>query len=167
MTYTKNYIAMQKLIIIPVIILLMTSCDSKQVKINPELEIKEVQLVLTDFFDALAGHDWNKLKSLTTEDMILVEHGLLWNNDSLINAMEKHWKEYDINYSFDFIKTQVNGNTAWTVYRNHGIASNQEREIHLHWIETVIFTKTNGHWKLIEAQSTREKEPEIIEKTMN
>ena len=158
---------MKKLLISSIILFLLSSCTSKQNEINLKLEKEKIHTVLTGFFQALDDHNWDKLKSLTTEDFILVEHGVLWNNDSLINAIENSWADYELNYSLDNIKTHVDGNSAWTVYRNHLIATNEEREVQFHWIETVIFTKENEQWKMIEAQSTMEKEPEIIDKTQH
>lgn len=155
---------MKKLLITTIVLLLLIACSSKQNEIDLKLEKEKIHEVLRDFFQAIDDHDWDKLKSLTTEDFILVEHGLLWNNDSLINTVEKSWADFELKYSLDNIRTHVDGNSAWTVYRNHLIAKNEEREVQIHWIETVIFTKENGKWKMIEAQSTREKEPEVIEK---
>jgi ketosteroid isomerase-like protein len=156
---------MKKSLIIPLILSSLIACETSQMETNNKHEVNEVHTILTELFQSISDHNWEKLKSLTTDDMILVEHGLLWNTDSLINAMELQWKEFDVTYSFDFIKTHVDGNTAWTVYHNHGIASNDEKEIHINWIETVIFTKLNEQWKVIEAQSTRTKDPEIIPKS--
>ena len=154
---------MKKLIITSIILILLISCGSKQGETDLEQEKEKIHHVLTEFFNSLADRDWDKYRSHTTEDMILVEHGLLWNSDSLINAMENTFGNYTIKYSFDFIKTHVDGNTAWTVYRNQGNAKSEERDMQFNWIETVIFTKKNGEWKIIEAQSTLVKEPEVIE----
>ena len=157
---------MKNLFIASAILVLFNCCssNSNQSEVNPELEKEKIHNTLTEFFDALANRDWDKYRTLTTEDMILIEHGLVWNNDSLIHAMDVVFADYEINYSFDFIKTYVDGNNAWTVYRNQGIATSEENDMHFDWVETVIFIKEDGKWKINEAQSTLTKDPEVIEK---
>jgi len=154
---------MKNLLLASFVFFLFAGCNIKMDKTELETEKFNVHKVLAEYFNAIEDRNWEKLKSLSTDDMILVEHGLLWNNDSLINALEKYWHGYEISYSFDFIKTHVDGSSAWTIYRNHGIAKKGDQEMHFHWIESVIFTKENGEWKIIEAQSTREGEPKVIE----
>lgn len=144
------------------LVIFVSGCELHQHQFDPEVEKEKVHQTMKSFFSALENRDWDLLKSVSTDDMILVEHGLLWNNDSLISAMEKYWSGFNVSYSFDFIKTQVDCNTAWMVYKNHGIASTDTLEIRLHWIESLIFTKIEGEWKLAEAQSTRVGEPEYI-----
>jgi len=157
---------MKKLILFfSVLLIVLISCNSNQSEFNPELEKEKIHKTLTEFFQSLASRDWDKYRTLTTEDMILIEHGLVWNTDSLINAVDLVWADYELNYSFDFIKTYVDENSAWTVYRNQGIAVSEDKEVHFDWVETVIFIKENEKWKIIEAQSTLTKDPEVIEKT--
>lgn len=153
---------MKNLLFTTIILILLVSCDSKKNEINHEKEKTNVQKVLSEYFNALAERNWEKLRSLSTDDMILVEHGLLWNNDSLINVMEKYWVDYEVNYSFDFIKTQVYENCAWAIYRNHGVAKKENQILNIHWIENAIFIKELDVWKIRFINSTKQSEPEII-----
>ncbi|MCL3779602.1 nuclear transport factor 2 family protein [Prolixibacteraceae bacterium JC049] len=153
---------MRRLLIISMVLVALVACETKQPKTDLKQDEKEVRNVLSNFFKAVGEHDWERMKGMTTKDMILVEHDMVWNTDSLINAMDKYWKGYTVEYSVDFIKIYVTGRTAWAVYRNDGVVSNNEREIHVGWIETVIFAKKNGKWKIIGLQSTRVKEPRVV-----
>lgn len=126
------------------LLILLVNCDSKKNEIIREKEKTNVQKVLTDYFKALAERNWDKLRSLSTDDM------------------EKYWVDYELNYSFDFIKTQVDENCAWTIYRNHRVAKKENQLINIHWIENAVFIRELDVWKIRFLNSTKQSEPEII-----
>ena len=86
---------------------------------NFNSEELKVNQTVVKFFDALSELDTQKLKLQTTEDFMLLEDGQVWNTDSLTRYFEP-MKKMNITRvnKFNFIKTVITNNTAWTAYYN-------------------------------------------------
>ncbi len=151
----------KQIIYIALLFIFFINCNDKVEKKDIEAEKIKVQNTLTSYFNSLAQRDWDGIRVLSTNDFILLENGLVWNNDSLINAMELYWSGTEINYSFDFKRTEVDDSMAWIFYHNTGTILTDTTEIKIHWVESANFTKEEGIWKACFAHSTMVGQPEV------
>ena len=85
LTY-KNQPSMRHTFYWAATLLLLAACHSGAHPDDPAL----LQGVLTDYFAAIGTHDTAKLQALTTDDFILYEDGLVWNNDSAFKNIRRH-----------------------------------------------------------------------------
>lgn len=122
--------------------------------IDQSKETQKVQNVLQNYFNAVADRSWDELKALSSDDMILLENGLEWNNDSLIQSMEKYWEGFDIQFTLDFVSTNLDNNMAWIYYRNSANGVKDTIQAEINWLESAFFVKENNEWKLSFLHST-------------
>jgi len=140
--------------LILLMLLVLCACTPQENKPDIAKEKEAVHKVMKDFFTALETRNWDLLKNSSTNNFILIEDGLHWTNDSLIHAMDNKWADFDVRYSFNLIKTEVNGSMAWMYYENNALVSSPDTTFPIHWRESLIFHKVNGEWKLILGHST-------------
>lgn len=150
----KHQFIMKTTCILILLLMLFPACQPQENKPDISKEKEAIHQVMSDFFKALETRDWELLKSTSTTDAILVENGLHWTNDSLIYAMDNQWANDKVKYSFNLIKTEVNGSMAWMYYENNAIVSSPDTTFPLNWRENLIFHKINGDWKLVFGHST-------------
>ncbi len=73
---------------------------------------------VVQFFDAISTFDFSKMRALT-KDVQFLEYGKIWNLDTLINKIRPdQLKKIKRLNTIEFLKAEVNGNTAWLVYNN-------------------------------------------------
>ncbi len=129
----------------------LTSC--KREKESPEV----LKKVLADWFDGIRTQNLNKLNSLTTNDFVLFEDGRIWTNDSLVRVNPKIGS-IKRDWTFDFVKVEVDENSGDMVYYNHGVfVINDTIQRKPEWLESATFRKVDGTWKLKFLHSTRRK----------
>ncbi|NOY48603.1 MAG: DUF4440 domain-containing protein [Chlorobi bacterium] len=147
------------------------SCDNrikpdsiKQIEINEfqkQSDIDSVKgLISNSFQDIWSDLDSTKIEKYYTNDFILLENGIVWNNDSVKSHLNRKLKEVEIyKYKrlnkFDFLKSVHNQNTIWIAYDNYGTwVKGIDTLGSVHWLESVIAKKENGRWKLQQLHST-------------
>lgn len=124
--------------------------------VNTESEKEQVKQVLTDYFSAIRAKDLDKMKALCTDDYVLFEAGMVWNNDSLGNNIRKG--DAEIRFTLDNFNIRVDRESARINYFNHGEAyRNDSLKSTINWIESGTFRKVKGQWKLEFLHSTRRK----------
>ncbi|MEE4198232.1 MAG: nuclear transport factor 2 family protein [Bacteroidales bacterium] len=125
-----------------------------QKPIDPARETQKVQDILQNYFNAVADRNWEELKAVSTNDMILLENGLEWNNDSLIQSIEKYWQGFDLRFTLDFVSTHIDRNSAWIYYRNSATGVKDTIQAEIKWLESACFVKQNEEWKIKLLHST-------------
>lgn len=108
-----------------------------------------VQQTIQNLFDALSNRDSAGLRSHSTADVHFYEYGEVWTIDTLIKrVMFIKPADYKRTNSFDFVKTTIDGNTAWvTYYLRSEITRNGKKEL-VKWMETVVLVKQKEQWKI-------------------
>jgi len=154
----------KQIICTALLFIFLINCTDKVEKVDKEAEKIKVQNTLTTYFNSLSQRDWDGIRALSTNDFILLENGLVWNNDSLINAMELYQSGTEISYSFDFHKTEVYDSMAWIFYHNTGTVLTDTTEIKIQWVESVNFIKEGGKWKACFAHSTMVGQPKVTKR---
>ena len=117
-------------------------------------------LISNSFQDIWSDLDSTKIEKYYTNDFILLENGIIWNNDSVKRHLNRTQKEVEIyKYKrlnkFDVLRSVNNQNTIWIAYNNYGTCVKSVDTLRsVHWLESVIAKKENGRWKLQQLHST-------------
>ncbi len=115
----------------------------------------EVQQVITRFFDALSVANIPLMKAEVSDDFILLENGEIWTIDTLANKISRPKPEgYLRQNSFDFLSTKIYKNRAYVYYKNKAEISSKTRNATIKWLESVIFRKEKGRWRMEFMHST-------------
>lgn len=124
-------------------------------------EQAKVHQSLTKVFDALANLDLKGIKDYSTADLMVLENGVVWNLDTLARKVENlKGTSFERTNHLDFVKTQIQGNTAWVVYHNAADIIINGEEIHARWLESAVLVKDAGVWKIRLLHSTTLKRKE-------
>jgi hypothetical protein len=138
-----------------ILILLSGGCSQKECK---KADPKEIDQIIVDYFKAISDNEFDKLYKLSTSDFILYENGVIWNNDSLIQAVKKRLSltpDSKTTYRFENFNTKVDCNSARTDYLNIGKRELRDTTFTIRWLESATFVKEDGKWKLEFLHSTR------------
>ena len=128
---------------------------STQFSFAQTTEKAEVQQVITRFFDALSVTNIPLMKAEVSDDFILLENGEIWTIDTLANKISKPKPEgYLRQNSFDFIETKIDKNRAWVYFKNKAEITSKTRNLTIKWLESVIFRKEKGRWRMEFMHST-------------
>jgi len=132
--------------------------DSQQV----QHDIDTVKnLVMQSFEDIWSDLDTQKIEAHHTRDFMLLENGIVWNNDSVANYLNRERKEveerqYERLNRFDFLKVEHHEHAIWVAYHNYGTwVKGPDTLGTAHWLESAIAIKDEGRWKLQQLHSTR------------
>lgn len=116
------------------------------------------QLVIDSFEDIWSDLDAEKIPLYHTEDFIILEQGVVWNNDSIRNyqAMElasgRNLKRHN---KFDFVKVEEQGDAIWLAYHNYATWTKDSKVVgNAHWLESAVAVKTEEGWRLQMMHST-------------
>lgn len=138
------------------------SCDNKTPKTleqTDEEAIEAVEKVVQNLFDEVwSGYNETAITKYQTDDFLLLEHGEVWNNDTIskwcINAKKRVNNTQRIN-NFKRIDARVNGNKLWLAYQNTGTFTKDTITYSRGWLESVVAVKEETVWKLELMHSTR------------
>ena len=119
-------------------------------------EQAKVNNVIVAIFKGLADLSIEQIKNSSTDDLIILEHGEIWNMDTIVAKVNelKTLNPVRVN-SFDFVKTEVRDNTAWVAYHNKAIITMNGQKVQYHWLESAVLVKQGNDWKVKMLQSTR------------
>jgi hypothetical protein len=136
--------------------LLVTACLFLfSVSLHAQSDADSIKSAVANFFDGLSEGDIAKMKAHTTTDFQLLEHGEVWNMDTLSFYVSK---PRPIGYkrlnSFNFITVNQTGTNAWASYFNTASVSIGEKQQTRKWLESVVLKKENGRWKIQLMHST-------------
>ena len=141
-----------------ILMLFFTSIAFAQVSI--ETHKKQIQNLVLESFDEI----WSKLEATNiekyyTKDFLLLEHGEVWNNDTIAkylnNAKLKLPIPKRVN-TIQIIDIKVANKTAWVAYHNYATITADDKIIRkMHWLESATVILTNKGWKFDMLHSTR------------
>jgi ketosteroid isomerase-like protein len=128
---------------------------SSYVTFSQASEAAKIHNVIRTVFDGLAERDVRKIFDNCTEDIVILEHGELWNTDSItVNLDRIKNLDFKRNNFLEFIKTEVNGNTGWVYYNNRAEITVNGRLQKIAWLESAVLVKKGEAWKLKLLHST-------------
>jgi ketosteroid isomerase-like protein len=119
-------------------------------------EQDKVNNTIKAMFQGLAEMNIEQIRNTSTEDIVILEHGEIWNIDTIltkVNAM-KLLNPTRVN-SFEFMQTEIRGQTAWVTYRNKAIITMAGKDSEKNWLESAVLIKQGNEWKVKMLHSTR------------
>jgi hypothetical protein len=153
---------MKSILQLLLIYFLFTSCkDIKTEGLQTDQQaVAAVEEVVQNLFDEVwAGYDETAIKKYQTENFLLLEHGEIWNNDTIAkwckNAKKRDQKVQRIN-NFERIEARRNGDKLWLAYHNYGTFTQDTVISKRSWLESVVAVKEDSLWKLELMHSTRQ-----------
>jgi len=136
----------------PFLVFLLINCGTLK---DEDLEKQKIEEVVSGFFTAVSEYNYTGIKGKCAEGFMLLEHGKIWNADSLINLIKPYERIAKFSYRFKDFKTTVEGSTAWIAYRNIGLMTTKDNRTEYEWLESAVLRRKNGEWKLALLHSTR------------
>lgn len=127
-----------------------------------ETDKSHIKNLIIESFDGI----WSELNSKNidkyyTKDFLLLENGVVWNNDSISNYLDKAvLKNPNSNRvnTIEFIEVKVSKGMAWVAYKNQATFSLDNEVIrNIHWLESATAILTENGWRLEMLHSTRTK----------
>jgi ketosteroid isomerase-like protein len=119
-------------------------------------EEQKVQQVLVVLFDALAENDLTKMQEYMTQDIRILEHGVIWNMDTVVALSRKprpaNFKRIN---TINFFQTEVRDDFAFASYHNRADINSAGGERKVAWLESAVLVKEEGKWKVKMLHSTR------------
>lgn len=127
-----------------------------------EIQKKQFQdLIQQSFDDVWSKLDAKNIDNYYTKDFLLLEHGEVWNNDTIAKYLNKAKLKLPIpirENKIVIIDVKVKNKTAWVAYHNYATISNGETVVRkLHWLESATAILTDKGWKFDMLHSTRVK----------
>lgn len=133
--------------------LLLSACSSASESACDQLTSEEARQVVVDYFRAISEKDPEGLQRLSTSDYVLYEAGAIWNNDSLITAINS-MPQATIVYEFSDIEVETDCNSAFLNYRNHGTLTTPDTTMHFYWVESALVKRVGEEYLLDFLHST-------------
>lgn len=161
---------MKRFLILTIILLSIISCEQSQKsdvpqvidKVQQDKDIKAVKDLVEQSFEGIwSDLDTNAISQYHTSDFLLLENGMIWNNDSIAHYLNKESinqkrENYQRLNHFDFLKSVHRQSSIWLAYHNYGTWVKGEDTLGTaHWLESVIAIKDGDRWQLEQMHSTR------------
>lgn len=149
---------------------LTTSCIQTATRENTEevppayteADVAAVHQLIQDCFDDIWSNlDTSKIDDYHTGDFLLLEHGELWTNDTIINyqleaATRRAENPYQRINTFDFIRSEIQGDAIWLAYHNYATYKRDTTILGKgQWLESAVAVETEDGWRLQSLHSTR------------
>lgn len=118
-------------------------------------------LIEGSFQEIWSDLDTARIQAYHTDDFILLEQGLVWNNDSVARYLRNEQKrmeegQYQRLNRFEYVRSVQRENTIWVAYKNYGTwVKGSDTLGTVQWLESAIATRENNGWKIEQLHSTR------------
>ncbi len=155
---------MKKFLYILVVILLISACSQPtEEKSNQDLTdqqaVEQVEQLVQEVFDSIwSAMDTSAVRKYHTADFLLLEHGEVWNNDTIIDwanqARKNNQGTTRIN-EFQRIDYKRNQDKLWLAYHNYATIKFDTVQRDYEWLESVVAVRKDSLWKLELMHSTR------------
>ena len=117
----------------------------------PTRDETQIKNAVRGMFNGLSKRDPAKIRLFTTHDFLLLENGLIWNNDSLaakMNLLKAKFSSFQRINTIDFIRVTINGKMAWAAFNNVADFTMDEKKRHAKWLESAVLIKVGAAWKI-------------------
>ena len=106
------------------------------------------------FFTALSEANHQGIRDSTTENILILEQGEVWNLEKLLSIVRPRTAARR-NF-FSVVSEEVRGNTALINYWNKALERSESGEERTRaWLESVVVVKKRGTWRILQMHSTR------------
>lgn len=139
--------------------------DNNKAQVPTTTTAEDIQsvknLIEGSFQEIWSNLDSTAIGKYHTDDFLLLENGIVWNNDSIKSYLnreriEMEKEQYQRLNRFEYIKSVHRQNSVWIAYDNYGTwVKGSDTLGTAHWLESVIAIKKNDAWILEQLHSTR------------
>ncbi|KEZ94071.1 hypothetical protein [Nonlabens ulvanivorans] len=136
-----------------------TATAEKLQETDEEATIAVEEVVQNLFDEVWSDYDEAAITKYQTDDFLLLEHGEVWNNDTIANwckSAKKRELQFDRINNFKRIASKRNGDKLWLAYHNYGTFKLDTLSFKSSWLESVVAVKKDSVWKLELMHSTRQ-----------
>ncbi|GAK76386.1 hypothetical protein JCM19275_3555 [Nonlabens ulvanivorans] len=136
-----------------------TATAEKLQETDEEATIAVEEVVQNLFDEVWSDYDEAAITKYQTDDFLLLEHGEVWNNDTIANwckSAKKRELQFDRINNFERIAAKRNGDKLWLAYHNYGTFKLDTLSFKSSWLESVVAVKKDSVWKLELMHSTRQ-----------
>ena len=127
--------------------------DQSTPSTNDEVQITEA---VRSMFAALSAEDIPKLRAVIAPDFYAFEAGGRITGDALIDLMKKaHAAGKVYVWTVNEPEVHIDGSMAWVTYVNRGSIKDASETKNVSWLESAVFRKENGSWRIQFFHSTR------------
>lgn len=136
--------------------LILTALLIPALSFSQNAEQNKVNNAIVAMFDGLAELSLEKIKKNSTADLMILEHGEIWNIDTIAAWISTVRSLNPVRTnSFEFIKTEIIGQIAWVAYDNKAVVTMNGQKTEKHWLESAVLVKEGNEWKVKMLHSTR------------
>ena len=116
------------------------------------------KIILHSFDDIFSSWKLDKIEDYYTPDFTILEVGVVWNKDSLVQLLSKRLASGETikrTNRISLLYFETEGNTAWGSYYNDAVISrNGGPERSVRWLESAVMVKDNKGWRIKMLHST-------------
>jgi hypothetical protein len=134
--------------------LFLVGCQPKE---DPQAELAKVDKVFQSYIDGIGKFDYQAMRNACSSNYLLLEDGTVWTVEDHINFLKPLEGKASITYRFNDVKKGIDGSVAWRTHRNVADAMIDGKPAHFEWIESAVFHRNNGAWKIAVLHSTTAK----------
>lgn len=162
--FSLLYLLNKKLLTMKISLIVLILCLCAQLGVAQttasKADQKAVKQLVEDVFQALlSDFDSTRVDDLLTNDFLLLEHGEVWNTDTIRNYIRRALTSSDRSIrknKFDFVKLEQYGDMMWVAYDNYATWTKDGQQVgSMHWLESVVAIKNDKNWQLKMMHSTR------------
>jgi len=150
---------MMKNILFTIVLIFCVQLGFSQSQLTSKEESTIKQLIIDMFQDLLSDYNTTKIEKYCTKDFLLLEHGEVWNNDTVryyINQALLNENKATRTNKYEFIKFEKSGDMIWVAYNNWATWTKNDTVMRkMHWLESAVAVKEGKNWKLKMMHSTR------------
>jgi len=106
-----------------------------------------------NFFLAISEVNHDDMKSIVTDEFVLLEHGEVWSISDLIKVVNP--TDYVRDNYFSIINMKDHGDLVTVNYWNKANFHNPNYNEDVIWLESAVIEKVKGVWLLSQMHSTR------------
>jgi hypothetical protein len=122
----------------------------------------EPQAVISAVFQAISDRNEEKLRTLSSNDLLIIEDAKLWSIDTLIKSLRKPVpQDYKRENNFQFISQVVKNDIACVTYENKASITGNNNHYLIVWMETAILVRVEEKWILKILHSTTKEKRKI------
>lgn len=144
------------------LLVLLTACQPPAGPVSAPLTQKEEQtakdLIQGAFDDLWAGTDTSKVSQYHTDDFLLLEQGMVWNNDSVQQYMLSQLAQEDRpvrTNRMEYLSIDKYGNSIQIAYYNFADFTREDSLLgKARWLESALAVSTADGWRLKMMHST-------------
>ena len=149
------------LAVIAVGVLACKSAEPPSASARVQPDAAAVKQVLDDWYTAIERHDAAGIEQPLTATFVIFEDTTRYDRAELLKGITEGFAAGVQTSARSQLETTVRGDVAWSSFRNHEVftPTTGAPEI-LDFIETVVFVREDGHWKMDRYHATRVNRPQ-------